>query len=470
MSRIRIAAIVLCILAFSASLHAEFIFLKDGTIQQGKITRDAADSITVEFKDGTTKNFPRETILRILYTEMYMGKYYIWLKTGGMVEAYQVDEDSETYMFRKDMSKPDEFAVKRANVLFMARANPTELAGRPGRNSIRLSWVAPYKTPRRYHVYMKENRGDPYRLAGKTIVKCFELTKLPTKKAYFFKVTAIGRDGKESEPTNEIEIMTNIPPGIPADLRSVMLNKKKKTADVKLTWKQAKDPDGTVTGYRVYQRRQYDIKKIMDVADTAAAIPEVQLDRDTHFIVRAVDSDNAESINGTVDLLLRRINLTARLGCVIPVGDFWDLMDAGCAVMVNASVSNFWINHLYAGLDVGYMRMNCKMDRSYALNMVPVAAAAAYEFEIIPNLSLMPRLSVGIAWMGTEVLKNSLSTVLFPMKSSSVEPLIGLGVSAHYQVLEMLSAGLEFSYGMIIEKEPMHFLTLTGGCTLRFGI
>jgi hypothetical protein len=65
--------------------------------------------------------------------------------------------------------------------------------------------------------------------------------------------------------------------------------------------------------------------------------------------------------------------------------------DPGAAVTVSASVSNFWINYLYVGLDVGYARMNCKMDNSYALNMVPVAAAAAYQFEISPLFSLTPK-------------------------------------------------------------------------------
>ena len=101
---------------------------------------------------------------------------------------------------------------------------------------------------------------------------------------------------------------------------------------------------------------------------------------------------------------------------------------------------------------------------------MPVSAAAAYQFEISPLFSLMPRLSFGIAWMGTEIVKPDMYTKFSGSISQSVEPLLGVGLSAQFQVVEMFSAGLDANYGMIIERNPKHFFTIMANFTLRFKI
>jgi hypothetical protein len=470
MYRTRVLALVIFFLAGATGLHAEYVFLKDGSIHQGKITNDTAAGVTLQLKNGTARTFYRNNIIRILYTDIYMGKHFIRLNTGEMLEAYQVDEDSETFTFRKDLSKPEEFTVKRSNVLFMTRTNPTGLVGRPSLSEIRLTWLAPFQTPRRYKIYVKERKEENYRPVAETTYRRYTVKGLATKKTYFFIVTALGADGSESVPSNEIQIRTNLPPDTPSWANYKILEKKKNGSDVRLSWKQSADPDGTVTGYRVYQRKQYDIEKVDETAGSEVTVPEVPLDRDNHFQIRAVDEDNAESDPRAVSILLRRISISAQLGCLLPVGKFADLMDPGAAVTVNASVSNFWINYLYVGLEVGYARMNCKMDDSYALNMMPVAAAAAYQFEISPLFSLTPKLSFGIAWMGTEIVKPDMYTKFSQKTSQSIEPLLGAGLSAQFQVVEMFSAGLDANYGLIFEKEPKHFFTLMANFTLRFKI
>ena len=149
MFRPRVIALVLLFLAAATGLRAEYVFLKDGSIHQGKITSDTAAGVTMQMKNGAVKTFYRNNIIRILYTDIYMGKHFIRLNTGEMLEAYQVDEDSDTYTFRKDLSRPEEFTVKRSNVLFMTRTNPTGLVGRPSLSEIRLKILRPVMRPRR---------------------------------------------------------------------------------------------------------------------------------------------------------------------------------------------------------------------------------------------------------------------------------------------------------------------------------
>ncbi|HOD15411.1 MAG TPA: hypothetical protein PLA65_05245 [Spirochaetota bacterium] len=470
MSFFKSAIILIILLAGAICAHAEYVFLRDGSIHQGKIINDTAAVVTMQLKNGTVKAFTRNNIIRILYTDIYMGKHFIRLNTGEMLEAYQVDEDSETYTFRRELNKAEEFTVKRSNVLFMTRTNPTGLEARPNLSEIRLTWLAPFQTPRSYVVYIKERKEDQYKPAGKTTQRRFTAKGLATKKTYFFIVTAIGADGNESVPSNEIQIRTNLPPRVPASARYSIISKKKEGADIKLAWKPSSDPDGTITGYRVYQRKQYAIEKIEEIPGAEVIVPEVPIDRDNHFMIRAVDDDGAESESRTVSMLLRRISITAQLGCILPVGSFGNLMEPGAAVAVNAAISNFWINYLYVGLDIGYMRMNCKMDNSYALNMLPVAAAAAYQFEISPLFSLVPKLSIGMVWLNSQVVKPDLYTTFAEKKSDSIEPLIGVGLGAQFQVIEMFSAGLDASYALILEQKPKHYFTLMANFTLRFKI
>jgi len=115
---------------FAASvmpLHAEFIFLKDGSIIDGQIIKDAPASITVRDKEKKVKTIPRNNIMRILYTELKMGKVYIQKRDGESIVAFIVDEDRNTYTIRTNLYKPVEIILKRSDILFIAEKNPSGL-------------------------------------------------------------------------------------------------------------------------------------------------------------------------------------------------------------------------------------------------------------------------------------------------------------------------------------------------------
>jgi hypothetical protein len=109
------------VLTSYGKLSAEYIFLKDGSILECKILDETPDMFTVRVKDDRKLVFLRNTIIRVLYTKFYMGKVYIY-KTGGQIlEAYIVDEDRENYTVRTNISKPEEFTIKRIDVEFVSR-------------------------------------------------------------------------------------------------------------------------------------------------------------------------------------------------------------------------------------------------------------------------------------------------------------------------------------------------------------
>ncbi|MBN1535023.1 MAG: hypothetical protein JXA20_20310, partial [Spirochaetes bacterium] len=108
----------------SRGAHPEYVFRKDGSIVQGTIVRDDAAAISVRDAKGAIVRVERSNIMRILYTKLYMGKVYIRLTTGSVLEGYVVDEDQNNYTVRRELYSPRELTVPRDRVMFVARTNP----------------------------------------------------------------------------------------------------------------------------------------------------------------------------------------------------------------------------------------------------------------------------------------------------------------------------------------------------------
>jgi len=122
MSRFAIFILVLFIvLTLCGELSAEYIFLKDGSIVECKILDETPEVLMVSVKDGRKLVFLRNNIIRVLYTKFYMGKVYIYKTDGKVLEVYIVDEDQENYTVRTNISKPEEFTIKRIYVIFVSR-------------------------------------------------------------------------------------------------------------------------------------------------------------------------------------------------------------------------------------------------------------------------------------------------------------------------------------------------------------
>jgi hypothetical protein len=101
--------IIFCSIALIISIHglrdlrSEQVFLKDGSIVSGTIVADTAKSLTVKGAGGKRDTIARDRIMRILYTELFMGKVFIRMNDGTVKSGYMVDEDRTTYTFRKEL-------------------------------------------------------------------------------------------------------------------------------------------------------------------------------------------------------------------------------------------------------------------------------------------------------------------------------------------------------------------------------
>jgi len=176
---------------------AEYVFKTDGSIIKGAIVSDSAAALTVKDAAGAVIRIDRKEILRIIYTDLYMGKVYARLTTGEVVEGYQIDEDRDNYIFRKDINKPDEFPIPRKKVMFIARTNPTDLNGAATTESITLTWSPPFKPASRYRIYIRDviNKEEKFKAAGETDDLVFKLKDLQKSWSYELYATAVSENG-----------------------------------------------------------------------------------------------------------------------------------------------------------------------------------------------------------------------------------------------------------------------------------
>jgi outer membrane protease len=208
MSRCTILMLALLfVLAPGVKLYAEYLFLKDGSIVECKILDETSKAVTVRMKDGKTFAYERSNVMRVVYTKLYMGKVFIHMTDGRGIEAYIVDEDQDKYTVRMDISKLDEFTIKRTDVLFMVRKNPTGLQGKISKKKVELAWSPPYNPVKYYKIYVK-TKGGEYRAVGESESTRFTIMGLDCNMEYFAIVTAIDKDNYESLPSNELTIVT----------------------------------------------------------------------------------------------------------------------------------------------------------------------------------------------------------------------------------------------------------------------
>jgi len=110
----------------SNSAFAESVFLKDGSIIEGDIVKETDKATTVKTKEGKTVTIQRKEILRTLVGDSYKTKMYIMKSNKDVVPVYIVEEDNESYTCRIYLQSPEEFTIKKADVLFVSKIPPKD--------------------------------------------------------------------------------------------------------------------------------------------------------------------------------------------------------------------------------------------------------------------------------------------------------------------------------------------------------
>lgn len=465
---IKKSIITIMLMLFACSVYAEYVFLRDGAIIQGKIISDSATTIIITDKKNKRQTIARNNIIRILYTDIYLGKIYVQKTDGKNEICYMVDEDRDTYTFRRELYSPEEFTLRRDQVLFIARGNPTGLEGEPGTDTIDLKWMAPYNPVTKYRVYMKGPGDREFKASAETKKKNYSFEKLNSNTKYIFYVKAIDASGSESLPSNELTVTTlNIKPGRPVKLRYEsrkikMTGKegkdKEKSCDF-IMWDSVTDPDGTTSGYNIYLHVDGKDKKLATVTGTEYGIPDGISVYDLR--IAAVDDRNDESPLSRI-----RHSRAVKAGieplCLVPMGCLADMFNAGSGAEVYLSEKNFLMPNLELGFSAGAVSLPGKdTDKIEDMLLVPVTADAGYHFVVSEFFTVMPCISLGYAFMDVNYI-----SVYEKKNSKTWEPFVRAGAMLNYEFEDLqLSWGIK--YGFIYEtSEVKPFVELL----LRAGI
>lgn len=296
---------VVCLL-IPARAGAEYLFLKDGSFFKGTVIEENLTNVSFKKEeDGTVKTYQQGEILRVLYTELCMEQQYIRLTNGDELNVYVVDEDRANYIVRKELYKPNEIIIPRLKVLSMSRKTPKNLNGTADSLSMKLTWDPPMGTVKEYRVYLrKEGEKYPRKPAATTDRNQCTIEELLSNTNYSVMVTAAYEEGLESNPSNEISLVTkNIPSGAPGKPRCLLVSTwQEGKLKALIEWERAIDNDGTVKEYQIELKgaytKNYSVAVTPETAKAEKMSYEVTgLDDATQYIlkIRAIDNSNAAS-------------------------------------------------------------------------------------------------------------------------------------------------------------------------------
>lgn len=464
--------ILIMLLAVTMPLYSEYVFLKDGSIIEGVITSDAAGSVTIRDKDKKIRQIPRTNIMRILYTELYMGKVYVQKIDGKNVICYMVDEDRESYTFRKELFNPEEFKLRRDQVLFMARGNPTGLEGEAEFDRASLKWFPPYNPVKKYRIYIKGPEDKAYRVADETGSKSITIKELKSNTKYLIYVTALDSSGDESVPSNELTLMTkNLAPDKPVITGVDPLP----AGGYRISWNPSSDPDGKLAGYRLYRKKNEKTELITELKKNEYILPKNE-DIDIVYLT-SVDDLKAESVIVKVnDKYPAVMGISINPAYLYPLGKLKDMADYGYGAVIKYEASNY----LFAGLELsaeagffylpGVSNFPEAESKINSLMFVPVMFSAGYGFHITDNFTIAPVIAAGGVFLRYDYTYFDIPTSKKTgVSKNQINPAVGGGILIRYLITDTVYVNLSLDYRMFFEQDGnFSFIIASAGAGVRF--
>ena len=436
-------------------LRAETVFLKDGMILDGTIVSESGGAIRVRLKDKTTKSILRANITRILYTELYMGKQFVQKTDGKGIICYVVDEDKDTYTFRMELYNPQEFKLKRSEVLFMARGNPSGLEGEAKTDSVALKWFAPYNEVKYYKIYARAATDKDFVMVDEPRSKSAVIKKLKSNTKYVFYVTAIDSSGDESLPSNEFTIATvNLPPAAP-DIDPVVIMP---NGDINVTWNPCTDPDGKLAGYKVYKMTDGKSEVVADLKTPGYTIPSGT--KYDYIYVAAYDDLKAESEKARVFIgYVPSIGISLHPGVMVPFGKLADAAKSGYGAGLKFDMSSYFLTKLELKAETGFFYLPGKkkfVEKENAVNsviIVPMMINGGYSFYPVTDFGFTPYLGAGAAFVRYDYTYFGIieSKKINPVKND-VDFALSAGADVRYTWRLRYFMGASADYKIIFEK------------------
>lgn len=459
------AALFLAIIAMPITGSAEYVFKKNGAIIKGRILSDTSAAIVVKEDNGNVILINRYDLMRVLYTDLYMGKIYIRLTSGEIVEGYQVDEDRDVYVFRKDINKPAEFKIPRKKVMFIARTNPTDLTGEASIDKIIIKWSPPFKPAKLYRVYMRQvKKNEKFNVIAETDKTAYTIKKLARSASYEIYVTAIGDSGDESLPSDKIISNT-----IPYPAENLVIAEKYSQDGKKVTltmkWTPVKDAESRVKSYTIYKTDD-ERKKLGTTRGNEFIIKDFPAEGKHWFAVVAVNDFNTESADVRAVYNAGYI-ISVRLSgaYLIPFGDLGVIADSGYGGLLDITIG---AKSISAGIETGYLYFQTADKDIKNIGLIPLLLIMDYRMPLYLNLNFRPIIKAGAGYSMIEYVRHlPLGTEIY--KKSEVNPMISFGSYLDFQITEdlIISGGVEFS-ALLQKNGTMNYMSCIFGAEMIF--
>jgi hypothetical protein len=444
---------VLFIINIAVIGSAEYVFKKDGVIIKGRILNEDNSAVSFRSESGVTMRINRGDVMRVLYTDLYMGKVYVRLTSGEVLEVYQVDEDRDGYTFRKDINKPAEFTILRKKVMFIARTNPTDLTGESFIDRIKIRWSPPFKPAKLYKVYMREfKKGEKFRIVGETDDLSYTMKKLARCTGYEIYVTAIGDGGEESLPSEKITASTL--PYPPEDLKMTeKYSDDGKSVTLTMTWKPVTDPESRVKSYAIY-KTDNERKKLGTTKTNEFVIKNFPVEGINRFALVAVndvgtESDDVKTVFDPGYKIYTRVSGVY----IVPFGDLAVIADSGYGGLLDIGIGKKMFS---AGIETGYMSFNGTDSDIKSMSIIPLLVMADYRIPMFFTFSLRPVIKVGAGYCMTE-------TIIHPpagaetSKKDEFSPMGSFGLFMDLRISDFyITGGAEYS-GIFQKSGTMTF-------------
>lgn len=464
---------VLMLTSFPGSpILAEFVFKKDGSIIKGSIVKDYPESISVKKDDGVIEQVNRNEIMRINYTELYLGKVYARLTSGEVVEGFQVDEDRDNYFFRKEITSPEEFKIPRRKVMFIAHTNPTDVKGDPSTVFIHMTWSPPFKPAKFYRVYIRDakNNEETFKNAGETAESEYKLNNLIKSWTYELYATAIADSGEESLPSEKITVNT-----LPEQPQNLILNEELsqegRTVTLTFRWDNVTDPDSRVKGYNIYEI--VDGEKVKKGASEGSefTIKDFPAEGKHRFSLVAVNDIFTESaeVKAVYDAGYK-IYLKGEAAYIYTTGTMRDMATSGYGVITGSGIK--WRKYSL-GIGTGIITYN-PTEYIKTMMMVPFLLEAGYNIQLpgipltqIPGLfSIQPFFKAGWSFdMIKYVVYEPSNPLIESTKTEkSFDPMVSSGIYLNYEYDERINIYCGAGYSAVFQKsDRLDFINISFG-------
>lgn len=110
-----LCAVSITIPVLLTNAYSQSVFLKNGSIIEGKVIKETDQAITITTGDGNI-SIPRKTIIRIVYDNEYKQRVSIILMDGRKIVGHVVEEGKHFYILRKQLISTRELKINKKKV------------------------------------------------------------------------------------------------------------------------------------------------------------------------------------------------------------------------------------------------------------------------------------------------------------------------------------------------------------------